>query len=100
MRRLAVSGGAVGDDQDFVARGAYTTVVFFVAPGENFDLASFSFQAPMLGFWAKLTAAPTMHSASVSTIDLDFLWSPFCEAGNGTDWWGGNLMHAGALSNG
>src|SRR5258705_1456811 len=49
--------------------------MFFGAPGENSDFASFSFQTPMKASWAKPTGTPTRHRATVITIVLIFIVS-------------------------
>src|ERR1700738_2128787 len=42
-------------------------------PDGIWDLASLSFQVPMLGFWAKHTAAATKHSARDNMRVLAFM---------------------------
>jgi hypothetical protein len=49
--------------------------VFFGAPCEIFDLASFNFQVPMFAFWAQQNA-PTKHSVRVNTMVLAFTSPP------------------------
>jgi hypothetical protein len=41
--------------------------VFFVTPGVNFDLASFSFQVPICGSAAKDSTPPQKQNANVNT---------------------------------
>src|SRR5215813_2712993 len=50
------------------------TVWFFVAPAGIFDFASFSFQVPISGLWARLT--PTLKSIVTKTNAVLFIWSP------------------------
>src|ERR1700678_3907176 len=52
------------------------TVLFFGAPGLSFDLASFSFQVPRFGFWAKPSVRPAKQVTTVRIIVLVFMLSP------------------------
>jgi hypothetical protein len=68
-------------------------VRFFDAPGLNFDFASFSFQVPICGFWAKQTVALANNAAKVSRITLPFIYLLLIELQNyKTDWCGRILV--------
>jgi hypothetical protein len=48
-------------------------MVFFVIPGVNFDLASFSFQVPICGSAAKHSAPPQKQNANVNRKAFVFM---------------------------
>jgi hypothetical protein len=55
-------------------------VLFFVAPAANFDLASFSFQVPILASSAaKQTTAAANSAATVNKIVLVFMGAPLMD---------------------
>src|ERR1700682_1422414 len=51
--------------------------MFSVAPGPNFDLASFSFQVPMFASAARHAAAPAKRITRVIRIVFGFMSPPF-----------------------
>ena len=52
-------------------------MVFLVAPGANFDLASLSFQVPMSALAAKVVAVAVNNSATATNVVQFVLTSQF-----------------------
>jgi hypothetical protein len=76
MHGCAVAARTISGAIHVIAFSCIPTVVFFIIPVGIFDLASLSFQVPIFGFSAELTANPTKHNIIINTIDRVFMLPP------------------------